>query len=121
MKTIFIENGMPIIEDHDLTLSLRWINVRVASGERVLSDPELIKIIISRILQQDFEVTHHPRQRDVTFVASFPLVEARDSHEQQIATVVNLVKIYEEDILARHVIIDRDLLFGGRIRGPAQL
>lgn len=118
MKTIFVENGMPIIEDHAATLLLRWVNVRVSAGERLYSDLELIQLIGYRILDGDYEVTLHPKQIDMTFVVSFPATEARDSPQQQISDVYNLVKRYEEDIMAGRVTIDHDLLFGARLPAP---
>lgn len=112
MRTLFLENGLPIFEFHEAYPSVEWANVSVDQAEEKFTDLELMDIIIGRIQKMDCVVAHNPMQLEMKLVISFPLVNPHDSIEDKFDVVTTLAMGYKDDIIAGRVSIDRDHLFG---------
>lgn len=112
MRTLFLENGLPIFEFHEAYPSVEWANVSVTQAEEKFTDLELMDIIIGRIQKMDCEVAHYPMQLEMKLVISFPLVNPHDSIKDKFDVITTLAMGYKDDIIAGRVSIDRDHLFG---------
>jgi hypothetical protein len=112
MRTVFIENGLPIIEDHSDVTFLEWMNVEVRE-ESHLSDLQLIDAIIDLIQAGETTVTMTPKQWLHQGIVSFPLLQINENRKTQILVTSNLAMTYREDIMYGRVSFDRGFLFNG--------
>ncbi|KAJ5178400.1 uncharacterized protein N7500_001099 [Penicillium coprophilum] len=112
-RTIFIENGLPILEDHASSNGHAWwVTVKFLEEEVKLSDVKLMDIVIERLQNKLFEVTqgdamHHQQKLYVSFPADITV----PMHEW-FKLALEYAEQYKEDIIAGNVSIDFEYVFG---------
>jgi hypothetical protein len=110
-RTIFVKDGVSILEDHSTEKNLQWISVRIRNNDQHNSDNELMDLIIERVESGEFTITPHAMHHQTRFQVSFPIMEDNISLT---AYVTSLVKIWKEEIVMGQASVDRDYLFEPR-------
>lgn len=111
MRTLFWENGLPVFESYEDSPSLQWVNVFMNMTEEILTDLELMDVIIERIQKVNIIMTNKPKQLEMKLVVSFPLLNPSDSFKDRLAYVIALANYYRDGIIDGRISIDRDDLF----------
>lgn len=111
MRTLFWENGLPVFESYEDSSSLQWVNVFMNMTEEILTDLELMDVIIERIQKVNIIMTNKPKQLEMKLVVSFPLLNPSDNFKARLAYVIALADDYREGIKDGRISIDRDDLF----------
>lgn len=111
MRTLFWENGLPVFESYEDSPSLQWVNVFMNMTEEILTDLELMDVIIERIQKVNIIMTNKPKQLEMKLVVSFPLLNPSDNFKARLAYVIALADDYREGIKDGRISIDRDDLF----------
>lgn len=79
--------------------------------EEILTDLELMDVIIERIQKVNIIMTNKPKQLEMKLVVSFPLLNPSDSFKDRLAYVIALANDYRDGIIDGRISIDRDDLF----------
>ncbi|KAJ5356788.1 hypothetical protein N7517_011397 [Penicillium concentricum] len=99
-RTIFIQNGLPIFENHiSSTGHAWWVSVNILDHEINFSDVNLIDILIARLQSRSFEITqgiamHHRQKLWVSFPADLSLPMSKWA-----ALAIKYAEHYKEDII----------------------
>ena len=113
-RTVFLCNGLPIVDEYGLFRGTLWFTVRFTNKDRQLSDYELMNLTIQRLQTGEFAVESGPVHQGRGFCISFPVSIFGASRTECIAIVIRLVECYREDIMSGDISIDRDFLFRSR-------
>jgi hypothetical protein len=120
-RTIFIENGLPIFEDHTpSTGQAWWVSVKFLACEKEISDENLMNIAIKRLSFGSGQITqgvpmHHQQPLCVSFPVDLSLPEDR-----WVPYAVKYAEQYKREIAAGNVSIDSEYVFGSRKPGPGK-
>ncbi|EKV12719.1 hypothetical protein PDIG_41550 [Penicillium digitatum PHI26] len=113
-RTVFLRNGLPIIDVYGLFRGTMWLTVRFSNKDRHCSDNELMNLIIQRLQIGEFTVDSVPTHQGRGFCVSFPVSIYGASRSECLGVVIRLAECYWEDILSGDISIDRDFLFRTR-------
>jgi hypothetical protein len=114
IRTVFLHDGLPVIDDVSLFRGTLWYTVRFLNEERHCSDSELMNVILQRLQLGEFTVDFGPVHQGRGFCISFPVSIYGASPSECLAIVVRLVRTYMEDINSGDISIDRGFLFRTR-------
>ena len=113
-RTVFLREGIPIIDDYSLFRGTLWFTVRFSNKDRHCSDDELMNRTIQYLQIGEFTVDSGPIHQGRGFCISFPVSIYGASRSECLSIVIRLVECYKEDIVSGHISIDRDFLFRSR-------
>jgi hypothetical protein len=113
-RTIFLREGLPIVDKYGLFRGTLWLTVRFLNKDRHCSDNELMNLTIQRLQAGEFTVDSEPIHQGRGFCISFPVSIYGASHSECLAIVIRLVECYRKDIMSGDVSVDRDFLFRSR-------
>ncbi|CDM30277.1 unnamed protein product [Penicillium roqueforti FM164] len=114
-RTVFLREGFPTIDEYGLFRGTLWFTVRFSNRDRHCSDDELMNLTVERLQIGEFTVDSEPIHQGRGFCISFPVSIYGASRSECLSIVIRLVECYKEDIVSRHISIDRDFLFRSRV------
>ncbi|CAG8327200.1 unnamed protein product [Penicillium nalgiovense] len=110
-RTIFLENDLPIFEDHSSVEGLQWVTIKVFAHQRGRSDEALMDLLIERLRARKYKVTDEPMHEVDRLWVSFPILDSTLPRTDSIEIIIRLIQHYKEDISNGVIRVDRDYLF----------
>lgn len=114
-RTIFINNYGPIFENYSAIPELWWVSVRLSIVDRILSDREIMDIIVQHLESDEFKLSHYDAlHNQESLCVSIPVLVPGLDRDDWKTLAIGLAKGYQLDIMAGRIGLDRRYIFNDR-------